>query len=145
MTDENIDPHKFQPGQSGNPGGRPKGSRNKVTAALDAIGDEAAESVIQAIVDKAKEGDMAAARIIADRVWPARKGSRIEFKLPAMDKAEDLPGAITSIAQQVATGDISPDEGALIVGLLETQRRAIETSDHAIRLAAIEETLKLNR
>jgi hypothetical protein len=28
---ENIDPHKFPKGQSGNPAGRPKGSRNRAT------------------------------------------------------------------------------------------------------------------
>jgi len=29
---------RFQPGKSGNPKGKPKGSRNHVLAALDAIG-----------------------------------------------------------------------------------------------------------
>lgn len=136
---------RFQPGQSGNPNGRPKGSRTKTFVALDTLGEGVAEDIVKALAEKAKGGDVMAGRAILDRIWPARKGRNIQFDLPAIEKAEDLPKAIAGIAQQVADGDLSPDEGALIVGLLETQRRAIETSDHATRLTAIEEALKLNR
>jgi hypothetical protein len=45
------------------------------------------------------------------------------------------------VSRQVADGEMSPDEGALIVGLLETHRKAIETSDLATRLASLEERL----
>ncbi len=91
------------------------------------------------MITKAKGGDAIAARAIFDRVWPPRKGARIQFDLPEVSKAEDLPGALAVVNRQVADGEISPDEAAVVVGLLEAQRKAIETNDLAARIAALEE------
>ena len=53
----------------------------------------------------------------------------------------DLPIAIGSVSRQVAEGDISPEEGSLVVGLLEAQRRAIEMNELAERVAELEKRL----
>jgi hypothetical protein len=141
MSDEQQNNGRFQPGQSGNPNGRRRGSRSKVLVALDALGEGEVEAIVKTMIEKAKEGDAAAAKTILDRVWPPRKGARLQFDLPAVSKAEELPQAIASINRQVADGDISPDEGLVIVGLLEAHRKAMETSDFATRLPALEERL----
>ena len=68
-----AEPYRFKPGQSGNPGGRPK--RKRITEALmDALetlvkaGDKtAAEAVAVAMIRKAIKGDVKAATFIADR------------------------------------------------------------------------------
>jgi hypothetical protein len=138
---EESSAHRFKPGQSGNPKGRPPGSRNKTLVALEQLGADEVEGIVRALIEKAKSGDAMAARPILDRVWPARKGARYQFDLPEVMKAEELPQAIAAINRQTAEGDISPDEASLIVGLVEAQRRAIETSDLAVRLAALEERL----
>jgi hypothetical protein len=130
---------QFQRGVSGNPAGRRAGSRSKVLIALDALGEGEAEAIVTAIIDKAKQGDAIAARTILERVWPARKGARLTFDLPAVTKAEDLPGAIAAVTLQVADGSISPDEGTAIIGMLESQRKAIETNEVVARLIALEE------
>src|SRR5262245_39392788 len=132
---------QWKPGQSGNPNGRPAGSRSKALLALDGLGESEANNIVRAMIERAKGGDATAARQILDRVWPARKGARLRFDLPEIGKAEELPAAIEAINRQVADGDISPDEAVLIVGLLGTQRKAIETSELAARVAALEETL----
>ncbi|WP_378947765.1 DUF5681 domain-containing protein [Mesorhizobium sp. ANAO-SY3R2] len=132
---------QFKPGQSGNPNGRPKGSRSKMALLLEELAEGEAEEIARVMIQNAKKGDAIAARAILDRVWPARKGARVQFELPEVAKADDLPGAVAAVNRQVAEGDISPDEAALIVGLLETQRKAIETSELAARLAALEERM----
>jgi hypothetical protein len=109
--------------------------------ALDALGEGEATDIVKAIVEKAKTGDAVAARTILERIWPPRKGARLQFNLPEVTKADELPGAIATVNRQVADGEISPDEGALIVGLLEAQRKAIETSELAARVAALEQRL----
>lgn len=133
---------RFKRGRSGNPGGRRAGSRSKVLVALDALGEGEAEGIVRAMVEKAKEGDATAARTILDRVWPPRKGARLQFDLPEVTKAEELPGAIAAVTRQVAEGEISPDEGVAVVSLLEAHRKALETSELAARVAALEERLE---
>lgn len=133
---------RFKRGQSGNPSGRRAGSRSKVLVALDALGEGEAEAIVLAMVEKAKDGDATAARTILDRVWPPRKGARLRFDLPTVTKADELPVAVGAITRQVADGDISPDEGAVIVALLDAHRKAIETSELAERVAALERRLE---
>jgi len=144
MTEAKEPPKKsrFRKGQSGNPKGRPAGSRSKVLVALDALGEGEAEAIVLAMVKQAKGGDVAAARAILDRVWPPRKGARLQFDLPEVTKAEELPAAIASITRQVADGEVSPDEAAAIVSLLEAHRKALETGELAARVAALEERLE---
>ena len=132
---------RFKPGQSGNPEGRPAGSRSAALVALDALGEESASDIVQAMIDKAKGGDAMTGRLILERVWPTRKGARIAFNMPEVKTPADLSGAIASINRQTADGDISPDEASLIVGLLDAQRKAIETNELADRLAALEKRM----
>jgi hypothetical protein len=132
---------RFKPGQSGNPNGRPQGSRSKVCVALDALAEGEAQEIVKAMISSAKNGDGQAGRTILERIWPPRKGARLDFDLPEVSRAEELPGAIAAINRQVADGDMSPEEGTLIVGLLDAQRRAIETSELAARVALLEERL----
>lgn len=143
MTDQPEPPKntRFKPGQSGNPNGRRRGSRSKVLSALDALGEGEATEIVKAMIEKGKSSDPVAARTILDRVWAPRKGARLQFDLPEVTKADELPTAISAINQQVAEGELSPDEGAVVVGLLEAQRRAIETSELAARVAALEERM----
>jgi Family of unknown function (DUF5681) len=43
----------FQPGQSGNPSGRPKGARNKATLAVEALLENEAEALTRKVIDLA--------------------------------------------------------------------------------------------
>ena len=141
MSDGGSNDTRFKPGQSGNPSGRPKGSRSKVLVALDALAEGEAEEIVMAMIAKAKEGDSTAGRTLLDRIWPPRKGARVPFTLPPIDKPEDLPTAFGAVTRQVADGEMSPDEGAVIMSLLDGQRKALETADLAARVMALEERI----
>ena len=132
---------RFKPGQSGNPAGRPRGSRSKLHAALDEKARGEAEEILERMIRAAKAGDTQAGRIILERLWPTRKGTPITFDLPEVLTADQLLAAIAAVNRQVAEGEISPDEGALIVGLLGSPAKAIETSELAERLAVLERKL----
>ena len=129
---------KWPKGRSGNPGGRPAGSRNKVLVALDKIGEEAAGDVLQAVVSAARGGDLGAAGILLSRVWPARKGRPVTFGIPRLETAGDVVGALTAVVQAVANGILTPDEGQAVATMLEMHRKAIDTTEIEARLAALE-------
>lgn len=73
----------FPKGRSGNPAGRPKGARNKATVLAEQLMADDAENVVRAVVKAAKRGDMAAARIVLDRIVPPRKGRPVKFTVPS--------------------------------------------------------------
>ena len=81
-TTESHQGSRWQPGQSGNPAGRPKGTRHAALLALDAIGAEASKEILTAVVGAAKGGDMRAADILLRRLWPERKSGRCRWSCP---------------------------------------------------------------
>ena len=127
----------FEPGNPGGPG-RPVGSRNKATLALDQIADDAGKAILEKMVEAAKDGDLRAADLVLSRIWPARKGRPISLELPKIDTAADLVAGLGRVADAVAAGDITPDEGQAVSAVLETKRRAIETLELETRITALE-------
>ena len=128
----------FAPGASGNPAGRPAGSRNKATLALDELLEGKAKEVTERCIELALAGDTVALRIAMDRILPVRRGRPVRFNLPAIEKPGDLVAALGGILQAVADGDLTPDEASTVAGVLEIKRRAHETEDHEARIVAIE-------
>lgn len=55
----------FQPGTSGNPKGKPAGTRSKATQLLLALMEGDASAITKAVIDAAKGGDLMAAKTIA--------------------------------------------------------------------------------
>ena len=137
---ENQRGRPFQPGQSGNPSGKPLGARNRVLIALDAIGEEHAPAILQTVVDAAKGGDVRAAETILSRIWPVRRGRPVSgLELPGIQAPGDLVTALGVVAKAVGDGELSPEEAQAIAAVLEAQRRAAETLDLEQRIAALEQ------
>lgn len=137
-TDGKQIPGRFKPGKSGNPKGKPKGSRNTALQAMDRIGEESAQDLIRSVVTKALEGDMAAARVVLDRAWPIRKGRLLTFTMPPVENAGDIARGIAGILQAVANGLLTAEEGQSICAILETQRKALELGEIEERLTLLE-------
>ena len=114
-------------------------STSAAQAALDAIGEAGAAEVLQAVLKVAKGGDMRAASILLDRIWPARKGRAVEVALPEVASTADLAPALAAVVAAMARGELTPEEAQAICGVLESQRRAIETAELEARIAALEE------
>jgi hypothetical protein len=96
MTPEKADEKRagrFPKGQSGNPAGKPKGTRNATTLALEALLDGQASALTQKAIDVALTGDIPALRLCMDRILPPRKDSPVAFDLPEMKTLNDaVPG-----------------------------------------------------
>jgi Family of unknown function (DUF5681) len=129
----------FQPGQSGNPNGRRAGARNRVTALAMRLMDQDAEPVILALIQAARGGDVAAIKLVLERVAPLPRNRPGHFAMPAIETAADLGEAMSAIMRAASVGELSPDEATAIASLIETRRRTIETLEHEQRIAALEQ------
>lgn len=130
----------FAPGQSGNPAGRPVGSRNEVTILCEYLLAGDAEAIVNKAIEQAKEGDPAALRLCIERLIPARaaRDRSVSFHLPDVARAVDVAEAAAAVIAHAASGDITLSEAKEFMALLEGQRRVIETADLAVRLELLE-------
>ena len=122
---------------AGNPG-KPRGTRHKATQAVLALLDGEAEAITRQAVTMALGGDGAALRLCLERIAPPRRDAPVTFDLPPMQSASDAAKAAGAVLEAVATGDLTPTEGAHIMGLVETFRRTLETSELEARVMALE-------
>ena len=81
---------RFPAGVSGNPGGRPKGSKNKSTLLREAMEQKVDRKlsreipqVLDVVIRAAKGGDMSAAKMLLDRAVPVQKATDGTDKGPA--------------------------------------------------------------
>jgi len=129
---------RFQPGQSGNPSGKPKGARHKATLAIEALLDGEAEALTRKAIELALAGDMQALRLCMDRVAPPRKDRLVEFDMPAIESVDDLPVATRAVMDAVSSGSITPTEAAELGKLIDAHIRAIEAVELQKRIEALE-------
>lgn len=130
---------RFKPGKSGNPKGRPLGSRNEATLTLEKVLVDDCGDVVRKVIAKAKEGDMTAARLVLERAVPVRKGRLVQFDLPPIESTGDVVKGMSAIIQAAAGGEITPGEAAILSDVLEHKRRALEMVEFEARLAALEQ------
>ena len=129
---------QFRTGQSGNPAGRPKGARNKITVAIEALIDAASTDIANKAIELAKAGDATMIRALLDRAAPPRRDRHIPFELPPMEKAADAVKAAAAIAQAVADGELTPSEASELSDFVANYTKALEISDLEARLQRLE-------
>lgn len=91
---ENIVPHQFKKGESGNPKGRPKLPKLDELLA-EVLGDEkdgitAGQAILMKLRQKALNGDIRAAQLLLDRGYGKAKQT-IELHTPEPIKIEVVP------------------------------------------------------
>ena len=128
----------FQKGQSGNPNGKPKGTRHRVTMAAETLMEGEAEAITRKAIELAKGGDGPALRLCMDRIYPPRKERSVRFRLPSLDKVEDAVAAHAAIVAGVAIGELTPSEAGDLARLVDNYTRAVEATDIQTRLARLE-------
>jgi len=118
--------------------GRPKGSRNKATLAIESLLKGQAEALTQTAVTKALEGDSIALRLCMERIAPAPKDQPVTFKLTKMHNAMDASEAAGSVLTAVSDGELTPIEATRVMGLIDSYRRTLELTEIEERLQALE-------
>ncbi|MDW7774506.1 MAG: DUF5681 domain-containing protein [Desulfobulbaceae bacterium] len=127
----------FQPGQSGNPAGRPAGAKNRATIMAQALFEGEAEILTRKIIELAKGGDLQALKVCIDRLCPPMKAQSapIRVDLPETESLADIAHAVIRTA---ASGQLAPDVAAQIVSAVGILARVTEVDELKERLAALE-------
>jgi hypothetical protein len=118
----------FEPGRSGNPAGKPKGTRNRASTLLDAIAEADLQAIVSKFVERAKAGDLGAAKLIFDRIAPPPRTRAVEIALPEVgryDAADTLLATYGAITKAIATGEITPSEAVEIIAVIDAHKTAI--------------------
>jgi hypothetical protein len=133
----------WKPGESGNPNGRPVGSRNRATILAQAVLDGKAEAIIDKVVSAALAGDMTAARMVLERVVPPMRERPVAIAFPTeINSASAVSEAAGAVLKAACEGDLLPSEASTLASILEVRRKAIETQQLEERIAALEEKQK---
>ena len=99
---ENVIPHKWKKGQSGNPAGRPKKLPELRELLAHVLGDEkdgktAAEAILMALRAKATKGDVRAAELLLDRAYGKAK---LDIELEGSFNTVIMPQPVTRKAAE---------------------------------------------
>ena len=129
------DESQFRKGESG----KPKGTRNRTTLAMEALLAGEGEAITRKAVELALDGDGPALRLCMERLIPVRRDRPVQFELPEIVTVADLPKATDALLKAVAAGEITPSEAADVGRAVDAHVRAIETADLSERLRRIEE------
>ena len=117
-------------------GGRPKGTRHRITRAAEKLLERDAKGLTQKAIELALAGDTVALRLCLERIAPAlRPGDRpVAITLPA------APGeALDAILGAVAGGELLPAEGERLASLVKVKVELSALAEIEARLAALEE------
>lgn len=127
----------FKPGQSGNPAGKPPGTKNRATVLAQALFDGEAETLTRKIIELAKNGDMQALKVCVDRLCPPMKAQAapVQVEIPKTDNISDIANAFIKAA---ADGRLPPDVAAQLVSAVGTLARVVEVDELKERQAALE-------
>ncbi len=138
----NLQGGRFQKGQSGNPAGKPKGTRNRTTVIAQHLFDGEAEALVRKVVELALEGDLSCLRICLERLVPPKKDAPIEIDLPQIRAVADIPDLFAAVAAKLREGGITPSEARTLIDLAEVFRKSLEVAELEPRIRALEQNSK---
>lgn len=133
----NKPPKGWQPGQSGNPKGRPVGSRNKKNVIAEEFEKDGSE-VARVVMNAALEGDMQAANMVLQRLSPPlrARAEKVTFELtPDAPLHEQANQVLASVAE----GAIDPETGKMLIDCIQSVAGIRAVDELEKRLIALEE------
>ena len=124
----------WKPGQSGNPAGRKPGT-GEVSKIRAAINDRVPE-LLAAMMAKALEGDVGAARLLLERAVAPLKAAEQAETITLPDGSLTVQGR--AVLRAVAAGELAPGQGAALLSAIGTLARVTEIDELEARLTKLE-------
>jgi hypothetical protein len=129
--------HEFQPGTSGNPSGRRRGSKNRATLLrTHLVTSDSVRAIAGTLVESALAGNVQAAVAVLDRVWPRLRSSAAPIQI-------DLPdGSLTeqgrAVLAAVSAGAIDAETGSRLLTGIGALARVAELDELTRRVDELE-------
>jgi len=136
---------QFVKGASGNPAGRPPGSRNKATLLMEDLLEGEGQQLVRKVIEIASKGEIHALKLCLDRLLPPRKDRTIQLPLPPITTVPQIATAMSAVVAAIGEGRITPTEGESLVNILAMQTKVLETTDLDRRITELEQATPANK
>jgi Family of unknown function (DUF5681) len=117
---------RFQPGQSGNPAGRPPGARNKATIAREEAFAAQASKAVGHVMNWAGRGNAVALRVCGEWARPSGTNRSPALELPPITCSDDAQMALDTVLVAFGDGVLTSREFPVVMGGLERAVRIAE-------------------
>jgi hypothetical protein len=97
---------------------------------------------LEHVVASAKQGNLAAARFILDRVAPATSSPALSLDLPPIDTVDAGARAIDYLIQAVSRGEITLPEAKDMIELIKDRIKLIESVNFELRIQKVEQEIR---
>ena len=128
-------PKGWQPGQSGNPKGKPPGS-GELQRLRATIAAEVPE-ILAKLVQAAKAGDIQAARLVLERVLPPIKATEQSAPI-TLPIDGTLTAKATAVLAATAAGQLAPGQAAQFMAALSAMAKIAEVDELETRITKLE-------
>ena len=132
---------QFSKGTSGNPSGRPPGSRNQATLLMESLLEGEAEQLTRKAMELAMAGDITALRLCLERLIPPRKDRPIHLLLPPIENVQQISLAMTRVSAAIGEGEITPMEGEVLSNVLAAHKAVLLAGDLERRMDDLEQRM----
>jgi hypothetical protein len=138
----------FVKGQSGNPAGRPVGSRNRFTREMDEALAAHGVALIEKVVTHAHAANPAAMRLCFDRLVPQGKNRPFSVELPPVETPHYMVAALSEVQRALGASEVTTEEASRLVDLVGRTARVLASKAAAEielteRVARCEQALML--
>lgn len=107
--------------------------------------DGEVEEIIRGLIDRAKNGDFRAQKLLLERMLPPLRSRAPTIGLPLIETPSEIVTAYSVVWAAVREGQLTLEDAERLVRLLEAKQKAIETSELAAEVERIKEHLELVR
>jgi hypothetical protein len=134
---------RFRKGVSGNPAGMPKGVRHRASQAAEKIFADDLKGIAEVVTREAKAGAPWACRLVVASFLPPPRTRAVQFALPPIRSASDIPLALTQVLGLIADGTLTPQEGSEVASLVDCLRASFEVDQLTARVEALQAQVAL--
>ena len=129
---------RFMKGQSGNPAGRKRGTRNTATQLRQLIADDL-PAILGVLRTAALQGDVPAAGLLLGRALPPLRAESASIEI--VSSGNTLSQRAEAIVASVLAGEIPGDIASNFMSALVAQAKVLETNELLLRIERLETAL----